>query len=147
MEKPTPSVFLVCICSTLILLGCGSATVPIAGNVADTGLEMYARQAGRDAMAATLAAPPGEVFAAILRLADGSPNLQIVDKDPDRLQIMLAQEGNRLTTEATEFGSRETLLHIWIDTGGNRLPPPDYVRSFLQRLSGEMRVKHEIVEM
>ncbi|MCP3869150.1 MAG: hypothetical protein GY703_13830 [Gammaproteobacteria bacterium] len=108
---------------------------------------MYAQQAGSDAMAATLAAPPGEVYAGILRLADRSTELNVINRDPDRLQIEVVQDDYLLTTEATEFGDRETLLHIWIDTGDGRLPPRDYVRSFLQQLSGEMGVNHEILDM
>lgn len=147
MTKPTPKVLFSCICSTLILLGCSSATVPVVGNIAGTGMEMYAQQAGSDAMAATLTAPPGEIYAGILRLADRSPELNVVNTDPDRLEIELAQDDYRLTTEATEFSDRETLLHIWIDTDNSRLPPRDYVRSFLQQLSSEMRVKYEILDM
>ena len=147
MTKPSLKVLINCICSTLILLGCSSATVPVVGNIAGTGMEMYAQQAGSDAMAATLAAPPGQVYAGILRLADRSSELNIVSKDPDRLQIEMAQDDYQLSTEATEFGDRETLLHIWVDTGGSRFPPQDYVRSFLQQLSSELRVKYEILDM
>jgi len=147
MNKPTPRVLLICICSTVILLGCSSATVPVVGNIADTGMEMYAQQAGSDAMAATLAAPPGEVYAGILRLADRSTELNVVDRNPDRLEIEMAQDDYLLTTESTEFGDRETLLHIWIDTGNSRLPPREYVRAFLQQLSDEMGVNYEMLDM
>ena len=147
MTKPTPKALFLFLYPTLILLGCSSATVPIVGNIAGTGIEMYAQQAGRDAMAATLVAPPGEIYAGILRLADRSPELNVVNKDPGRLEIELAQDDYLLTTEATEFRDRETLLHIWINTDNSRLSPRDYVRSFLQRLSSEMRVKYEILDM
>lgn len=147
MKKPRSRVPLICIFLTLILLGCSSATVPVVGNIAGTGIEMYAQQAGRDAMAVTLAASPREIYAGILRLADRSPELNVVNQDSGRLEIELAQDDYLLTTEATEFRDRETLLHIWIDTHNSRLPPRDYVRSFLQRLSSEMRVKYEILDM
>lgn len=108
---------------------------------------MYAIEASQHSTAATLAAQPVEVYAAMLRLAEKSSKLHVVQTDASRLQVKMAQGGKHLTAEATALRDSGTLLHVWTNTGSSGQPARDYARAFLSQLSDELNVEYQLVDM
>ena len=129
------------------LLGCGAAAVPVIGTVVGTGAVVYATQASRQSSAATLAAPPKTVYAGMLRLVEQSSTLRLVDSDPRRLEVEVAQDEQRLSAQATQLGDEETLLHIWVSGGGRGSVAGNTLRQFLNQLADELDVAYQRVDM
>jgi hypothetical protein len=133
------------LCSSVVLLVTGCWPAPGAG-VAHTTALVYTRGARQNTVSIRLKAPPRDVFAALERILETRPDLEIIKRDPGRRLVEVAKDDLHLAAQATDLGGGETLLFVWADAGTSGRTGRDLALDAVEQLCRELGISYEVVE-
>jgi hypothetical protein len=119
------------------LVGCGLFS---AGEV------VYTRGARQHTATLELAVPPGEVYQAMLRVAENSPGWTVVSQDPVRMLVEAREGKQSVSGQATELGSTSTFLFIWADAGESTQTGQDLASEAMRDICNELAVRCDFKE-
>lgn len=127
--------------------------LPVAGcwpapgaSVAHTTAVVYTRGARQNTVSVRLKVPPQDVFAALGRILETRPDLEIIQRDGGRRFVEVVKGDLRLAGQVTDLERGETLLFVWADAGTTGRTGRGVALDAVEQLCQELGVSYEIVE-
>jgi hypothetical protein len=127
-----------------VLLAAGCWPAPGA-SVAQTTTVVYTRGARQSTVSARLRVPPEQAFAAVQRVLEARPDLEVVERDDTSRLVEVAKGEMRVAAQATDLGRGETLLFVWADAGTSARTGHDIALDAVEEVCRELGVSYEIV--
>ncbi len=125
----------------LAAIASASGCTPLALQpVTSTGLVVYTKGASQHTAKVQLAVSPDDVFAGMLAIISGMPDVKIVNQDDGRFFVEVVVGSRRLSGQATDLGRGETLLFVWADAGDNGKTGRELAREAVELLCSELAV-------
>ena len=124
-----------------------SACTPLALQpVTSTGLVVYTKGASQHTASVQLAMPPNDVYAGILTVISGMPDLTVVNQDDSRFFLEVVKGPLRVSAQATDLGRGETLLFVWADAGNSGRSGRELALEAVEKLCTEVKVECTLQE-
>jgi hypothetical protein len=127
----------------LLVAGCWPAP---GASVAHTTAVVYTRGARQNTVSVRLEVLPQDAFAALERVLETRPDLEIIKRDAGRRLAEVVKGDRHLAAQVTDLGGGETLLFVWADAGTSGRTGRDLALDAVEQLCEELGVSYEIVE-
>jgi hypothetical protein len=143
MKHPRPILISAILASAVLLTACigtPGTTVTNAGEV------VYLSGPKQETVAVTLAASPEAVFDSILRTIAEAKTAEVTQRNDETRMVEASYDGRSFNAQATEFGSGDTLLFLWVDAGETGLTGNELAMSTIETISKDLNASYELVE-
>jgi hypothetical protein len=125
-----------------VMQGCATALQPAASGAA----VLYAEGARQDTAMLEISMPAQAVYESLLRVVAQRSDLELVNKNEDRLLIEVARGEMNLAAQATTLSDGRTLLFLWTDAGNSGQSGQDLARTAIEQICTELAVECEVRE-
>jgi len=130
--------------TTIVLLLGGCAALP-GGQVTDAALIVHTEGSSQDMLAVTIPADATQVYESFARVIEGRPGIEVVNRKDNAMMLEVSKDGTRITAQATQLGSGQSLLYIWADAGDSGHSGRGIATSAVEAICEELGVGFETV--
>ena len=132
--------------SALLVFANLSACAWLAGgSVVESALVVHTAGAKKHTAAAQIPVKAPEVFAAVIRLVEENPDLNIESRNDKAFLIEVNRGSQSITGQVTSLGADRSLLYVWADAGESGMTGEVLATSMVQLVCDELGVEHELV--
>lgn len=130
--------------SSMLVSGC---TALPGGTVTNAATVVYTSGASQFTAAVELQAPADEVFAAMISVIKGNPDVEIASRNDKAYLVEVKKEKERrFTGQVTRLGSGDSLLYIWANAGSSGQSGQEMAINAVELVCDELGVDYELVQ-
>jgi hypothetical protein len=129
---------------TLLVLILTQACATTLQPAATTSTVLFTEGSRQHTAMLLIALPPQDVYAGLIRIIEGEPNLTIINREDERYFIEVEKDGKQIAGQASDLGHGETLLFLWADAGDTGDTGANINRRSVNRICDELKVKCEV---
>lgn len=129
----------------LVFASLGACAWLAGGSVVESALVVHTTGSKKHTAAAQVPVAAPDVFAAVVRLVEESPDLLIESRNDKAFLIEVTKGSQSLTGQVTSLGTSKSLLYVWADAGESGITGEALATSVVQLVCDELGVKHELV--
>jgi hypothetical protein len=99
------------------LFGVSGCFLLPGGQAVDAAMVVHTAGSAQHTAAVRMPVPSADVYAALLRIIEGDPAIEVVNRNDKGMLLEVVENGERLTGQVTSLGADESLLYVWAVTG------------------------------
>jgi hypothetical protein len=127
----------------VLLAGC---TALPARQAIDAALVVHTEGSSQHMIAARVPADASRVFDSFVRIIEDKPDVEVVNRKDKAMLLEIAQDGFKITAQATQLGAGESLLYIWAEAGDSGRSGRELATAAIETICEELGVKYERVD-